>query len=142
MVNGQCVTDSGGCPEGQHKVNGQCVTDSGGCPEGQHMVNGQCVTDSGGCPEGQTMVDGACQTPPPSTCPEGQHAGADGTCVLGEKHTRKPPTVQGEKVVKTPSSLPMTGADAAAMLMTGVVGIGLGSVLLVAGGRRRRRTTS
>src|SRR3954453_2703176 len=137
MVNGQCVTDSSGCPEGQHMVNGHCVTDSSGCPEGQHMVNGHCVTDSSGCPEGQTMVDGTCQTPP-STCPEGQHAGADGTCVLGEKHTRKPPTVQGEKVVKTPSSLPMTGADVAAMLMAGVVGIGVGSVLLVAAGRRRR----
>jgi len=123
-------------------VNGQCVSDSSGCPEGQHMVNGQCVSDSSGCPEGQTMVSGTCQTPPPSTCPEGQHAGADGTCVLGEKETRKP-TVQGEKVVETPdASLPMTGANVAVMLMTGMAGLGLGSVLLVAGGRRRRRTTS
>ena len=123
-------------------VDGQCVTDSGGCPEGQHMVDGQCVTDSGGCPEGQTMVDGTCQTPPPSTCPAGQHQGADGTCVLGEKHTRKP-TVQGEKVVKTPTgSLPMTGADVAAMVLTGLIGLGLGSALLVAGGRRRRTAGS
>ena len=136
-----CTPPVSGCPAGQHMVNGQCVTDGGGCPEGQHMVNGHCVTDPGGCPEGQTMVDGTCQTPPPSTCPEGQHAGADGTCVLGEKHTRKP-TVQGEKVVKTPSALPMTGANVAAMLMVGVVGLGLGSVLLVAGGRRRRGARS
>src|SRR3954462_6882048 len=130
MVNGQCVTDSSGCPVGQHMVNGQCVSDSTGCPTGQHMVDGQCVTDSTGCPQGQTMVSGTCQTPPPASCPEGQHAGADGTCVLGEKETRKPPTVQGEKVVKPPSSLPMTGADVAAMLMTGMVGVGLGSALL------------
>ena len=102
------------------------------------MVDGHCVTDSDGCPEGQTLVDGTCQTPPPSTCPEGQHAGPDGTCVLGEKHTRKP-TVQGEKVVKTPSSLPMTGADVTAMVLTGVAGLGLGSGLLFAGGRRRPR---
>jgi len=135
-----CQPPVTGCPEGQHMVNGQCVTDSSGCPEGQHMVNGQCVTDPSGCPDGQTMVNGTCQTPPPSTCPAGQHAGADGTCVLGEKETRKP-TVQGDKGVKTPSALPMTGANAAAMLMTGLVGIGLGSVLLVAGGRRRRRKT-
>ena len=137
MVNGQCVTDSSGCPEGQHMVNGQCVTDSSGCPEGQTLVDGQCLTDTGGCPEGQHMVDGSCQTTPPSTCPAGQHAGADGTCVLGEKQTRKP-AVQGEKVTQTPGSLPMTGADVAAMVMTGLIGLGVGSALLVAGGRRRR----
>jgi len=137
LVNGQCVTDSSGCPEGQHLVNGQCVTDSSGCPQGQTLVDGQCLTDSGGCPEGQHMVDGSCQTTPPSTCPAGQHAGADGTCVLGEKQTRKP-TVQGEKVTQTPGSLPMTGADVAAMVMTGLIGLGVGSALLVAGGRRRR----
>ena len=108
------------------------------CPAGQHMVNGQCVTDPSGCPEGQTMVSGTCQTPPPGTCPEGQHAGADGTCVLGEKETRKPPAVQGEKVVKTPSSLPMTGANVAVLLDSAIVGLGSGVVLLVAGGRRRR----
>ena len=123
-------------------VDGQCVTDSSGCPEGQHMVDGQCVTDSTGCPQGQTMVSGTCQTPPPASCPEGQHAGADGTCVLGEKVTREPtPAVQGDKVVKTPSSLPMTGANVLAMLVTGMAGLGLGSALLVAGGRRRRTTS-
>jgi hypothetical protein len=32
----------------------------------------------------------------------------------------------------------MTGADVAAMVMTGLIGLGVGSALLVAGGRRRR----
>jgi len=124
---GDCTSDPtpDGCTSGG---GGDCTSDP--TPEG-------CTSGGGGDCTSNPTADG-CTGNPPTTCPAGQHAGADGTCVLGEKHTREP-TVQGEKVVKTPTaSLPMTGANVAAMLMAGVLGLGLGSVLLVAGGRRRR----
>jgi hypothetical protein len=83
------------------------------------------------------MVNGSCTTTPPTTCPAGATQGANGTCVEGEKQTRKP-TVQGEKVVNDPSVLPFTGANVATMLLTGTLVVGAGTMLLVAGARRRR----
>ena len=123
------------CPAGTVRgSDGTCHTPSGDCTTNPTAEG--CAPGGSNCTTNPTAQ--GCTTNPPETCPAGQHAGADGTCVLGEKQTRKP-TVQGEKVVKTPtSSLPMTGANVAAMLMTGMLGLGLGSALLIAGGRRRR----
>jgi len=56
--------------------------------------------------------------------------------VLGEKLTHKP-TVQGEKVVKTPNTLPFTGANVTLLLLAAGAGLAAGSTLLVAGRRRR-----
>ena len=83
------------------------------------------------------MVNGSCTSTPPTTCPAGASAGANGTCVEGEKQTRKP-TVQGEKVVKTPSVLPFTGANVATMVLSGLLVLSAGTMLLVVGARRRR----
>jgi len=139
---GDCSTNptAPGCTQGG---GGDCTTNptADGCTQGG---GGDCTSNptADGCSPGggdcttNPSAEG-CTTNPPASCPAGQHAGADGTCVLGEKETREP-TVQGEKVVKTTSSLPMTGANIAAMLMTGMAGLGLGAALLVAGGRRRR----
>src|SRR3954468_13510690 len=141
-----------GCPEGQvMDDNGDCTTP--GCPEGQVMGdNGDCTTP--GCPEGQVMGDnGDCTTP---GCPAGTVMDENGDCtptpdcvptaankfcstVQGEHHTRKPPTkVLGEKVTRTPTVLPFTGA-AGIGVMIGTAGLAMvvGGGLMVASRRRR-----
>jgi len=156
MVNGVC-TPPPTCDAPNTMVNGVC-TPPQGCPEGQTMVNGVC-TPPQGCPEGESLVDGTCrpnpdcvpsdannqcQPTPPVTCPPDAELSPDGTtCVLGEKQTRPPTqgpptTVEGDKVVKTPSVLPFTGANVDGLLLAGFAGLAAGAGLLVAGRRRRR----
>jgi hypothetical protein len=113
--------------------NGECT--SPGCPEGQVMGdNGECT--SPGCPEGQVMGDnGECTTP---DCVPTE---ANNFCsnVEGNHHTRKPPTkVLGEKVTRTPTVLPFTGA-AGIGVMIGTAGLAMvvGGGLMVASRRRR-----
>src|SRR4051812_9965033 len=153
--NGDCTTP--GCPEGQvMDENGDCT--SPGCPEGQVMdENGECT--SPGCPEGQVMDEnGECTSP---GCPEGQVMDENGECtptpdcvpteannfcstVEGNHHTRKPPankpptTVLGEKVTRTPSVLPFTGATGiGALIGTAALALTVGGALMIASRRRR-----
>ena len=155
--NGNCTTP--GCPEGQvMDDNGDCTTP--GCPEGQVMGdNGECTTP--GCPEGEVMgangectvpdcdtattdcgendctTDEDCGTPPPNCVP----TAANHFCstVEGEHHTRKPPTkVLGEKVTRTPSVLPFTGAAGIGMMIgTAALAMSVGGGLMIASRRRR-----
>src|SRR3954452_25616646 len=148
--NGDCTTP--GCPAGQvMDDNGDCTTP--GCPEGQVMGDkGDCTTP--GCPEGQGMGDnGDCTAPggPAGTVmdengdctptPDCVPTAANKFCstVQGEHHTRKPPTkVLGEKVTRTPTVLPFTGA-AGIGVMIGTAGLAMvvGGGLMVASRRRR-----
>ena len=119
--------------------SGECETP--GCPEGTVLdENGVCT--SPGCPEGQVMDEnGSCSTPDcvPSV--------ANNFCsnVEGNHHTRnpKPPTkVLGEKVTKTPTVLPFTGAAGiGVMIGAAALAMAVGGGLMLAS-RRRRSTTS
>jgi len=120
-------------------VNGVCTTTTtDGCPAGEHLSNGSCVPDPDCVP---TTANHNCQPTTPCVAPA--HAGPNGTCVLGEKKTRKPsgtpsktPTsVLGEKVTR----LPFTGVEAAWLAEGGLGAVALGTLLVVTGGRRRRR---
>src|SRR3954452_8327449 len=153
--NGDCTTP--GCPEGQvMDENGDCTTP--GCPEGQVMdENGDCTTPD--CPEGELMDEnGDCTSP---GCPEGTVMDESGDCtptpdcvpteannfcstVEGNHHTRKPPTnkppttVLGEKVTRTPSVLPFTGATGiGALIGTAALALTVGGALMIASRRRR-----
>jgi len=135
MINGVCTPP---CAAGQTRVNGVC-TSSENCPEGEHLSNGTCVPDDDCVP---SAANHNCTPTPPCTAPA--EAGPDGTCVLGEKKTRKPtstpthkPTtsVLGEKVTR----LPFTGMESAWMVETGLGALAIGALMLVAGGRRRRQ---
>jgi hypothetical protein len=130
LIDGVCTPP---CPSGQTRVNGVCTTSNDGCPEGEHLSNGTCVPDD-------NCVPSAANNNCTNTCPDGATAGTDGTCVLGEKKTRKPTgstTVLGEKV----SRLPFTGLEAGWMVEGGAAALALGALLLAAGGRRRRQTS-
>jgi LPXTG-motif cell wall-anchored protein len=118
------------------------------------MVSGVCTAPQG-CPEGEALMDGTCQPTPdcvpseannqcqptsPVTCPADAELSADGTtCVLGEKVTRPPTTVEGDTIARTPGSLPFTGANVDGLLLAGLTALG-GGIGLLAAGRRRRRT--
>jgi hypothetical protein len=124
-----------------------CTTNPTG-PGCQYDGGGDCTTNPTG-PGCQYDGDGDCTTNPDAAGCDNSGGGttcvptkADNFCsdVLGEKQVRKP-GVQGEKVVNTPGSLPFTGSNVAALLMTGMAGLLAGSALLVAGGRRRRGMT-
>jgi hypothetical protein len=116
----------------------------------------------GNCPPPPTCEEqGNC--PPPPTCEEQGNCPPNPTCkeegncppnpkcvptkannfcstVLGNHKTKKPPTVLGEKVVRTPNVLPFTGAANLGWLIgSGTVALGLGSGLVLIAGRRSRR---
>src|SRR4051794_38464620 len=116
-------------------------TSTPGCPEGQVMdENGDCT--SPGCPEGQVMDENGECTPTPDCVP----TEANNFCstVEGNHHTRKPPTnkppttVLGEKVTRTPSVLPFTGATGiGALIGTAALALTVGGALMIASRRRR-----
>ena len=104
---------------------------------------GDCDTATEDCGGGNdcdaTTED--CGNPPPACVP----TKANNFCsnVEGEHHTRKPPTkVLGEKVTKTPTVLPFTGAAGiGVMIGTAALAMAAGGGLMLAS-RRRRSTTS
>ena len=131
MVNGECVPP---CFPGQTRVNGVC-TSSESCPEGEHLTDGVCLPDDDCVP---TAANNNCTPTTPCTAPA--HAGPDGTCVLGEKQTRKPTTTPTTSVLGTKvTRLPFTGASVGWMVEGGMAAVTMGALLLVAGGRRRRQ---
>jgi len=86
---------------------------------------------------GPTECDEATENCGPTECDEAtENCGG----VLGNHHTRKPPTVEGERVVRTPrapSALPFTGAALDRVVPLGIASLMLGG-LCIAIGRRRR----
>ena len=129
VIGGVCTPP---CPAGQTRgTDGQCQGSPGTCPDGEHMSDGTCVPDSNCVP---TTENNNCNPTTPCVAPA--HAGPDGTCVLGEKKTRKPTTnVLGEKVTR----LPFTGVEAAWLVEGGMAAVTMGTLMLIAGGRRRRQ---
>ena len=147
LVNGVCTPPSSDCTTNPTAAgcthNSDCTTNptAPGCT---HNGGGDCTTNptAAGC---QSENGGDCTTNPnASGC---DNSGGGTTCVptaannfcssvLGEKVTHKP-TVQGEKVVKTPNTLPFTGANTALLLIAGGTGLVAGATLMVAGRRRR-----
>jgi hypothetical protein len=125
-----CKTPPPACVPPSTLVNGVC-TPPETCPEGEHLSNGTCVPDTDCVP---TAANNNCTPTTPCTAPA--HAGPDGTCVLGEKHTRKPgTTVLGTKTTR----LPFTGASVGWMAEGGLAAVSMGTLMLIAGGRRRRQ---
>jgi hypothetical protein len=88
-----------------------------------------------------TKANHQCGHKPPACVPT--KANSFCSTVQGRKHVRKPPTVLGEKVVRTPNTLPFTGANNIGwMLGSGTMSLGLGAGLLALAGRRARRATA
>ena len=63
---------TGGCPEGMHKMGNNCVQNVLGCPTGQHKEGNSCVPDTVNCPTGQHKEGNSC-VPDTINCPTGQH---------------------------------------------------------------------
>ena len=120
--------------------NGDCTTP--GCPEGTTMgSNGECT--SPGCPAGEVMdANGDCNPSPNCVPTKANHFCST---VEGEHHSRNPkpstkPTtkVLGEKVTRTPSVLPFTGAAGIGMMIgTAALAMTVGGGLMIASRRRR-----
>jgi hypothetical protein len=141
----------GGCDAStQDCGGGDCGTDTSasnddctpGCPDGQVMGDdGECTTP--GCPAGEVMNDSGDCTPTPDCVP----TAANDFCstVEGEHHSRNPkpstkPTthVLGEKVTRTPSALPFTGAEGIGLMLgTAAMALTVGGGLMIAARRRR-----
>jgi len=131
LVDGACVPP---CFPGQTRVNGVC-TSSESCPEGEHLAGGVCLPDDDCVP---TAANHNCTQTTPCVAPA--HAGPDGTCVLGEKQTRKPTSTPTTSVLGTKvTRLPFTGASVGWMVEGGMAALTTGVLMVVAGGRRRRR---
>ena len=127
-------TDTPTCEAPNVLVDGVCGPVTEGCPDGEHMVGGTCLPDDDCVP---VATNNNCHPTKPCVAPA--HRGANGTCVLGEKHTRKPTHKPTTSVLGTKTTrLPFTGASVGWMTEGGIAAVTMGT-LLIAGGRRRRQ---
>ena len=124
----------GGCDEATEDCGG------GGCDTAtEDCGGGDCDTATTDCGENDCTTDEDCGTPPPACVP----TEANNFCstVEGEHHTRSPkPTtkVLGEKVTRTPSALPFTGAAGIGLMLgTAALAVTVGGGLMIATRRRR-----
>ena len=96
--------------------------------------------EQGNCPPPNCVPTAAnhnCGHKPPACVPT--KANSFCSTVEGVHHTKKPPTVLGEKVTRTPNVLPFTGANLGWLVGSGTVALGLGTGLVLMAGVRRRR---
>jgi hypothetical protein len=115
-----------------------CGNGGGGCDSTtEDCGGGSCDSTTTDCGQPGCTTDADCGTPPPACVP----TAANNFCstVEGEHHTRKPPTkVLGEKVTRTPSALPFTGAAGIGiMISTAALAMAAGGGLMIAARRRR-----
>jgi hypothetical protein len=129
--------------------NGGCDTATEDCGGGdcdtatEDCGGGDCDTATEDCGGGDCdTATEDCGNPPPACTP----TEANNFCseVEAEHHTRKPPTdvvpttVLGEKVTRTPSVLPFTGATGiGALIGTAALALTAGGALMIASRRRR-----
>jgi hypothetical protein len=100
------------------------------------VLNNQCGNPKSDCVPSalnsfcSTVLGEKVTTPPTSTPP---------ATTVSNTTAKKTPKVLGEKLVRTPGLLPLTGAVAVPLLLAAATMLGLGTLLL-ASARRRRRT--